>query len=585
MQNPIDHLGQKWAFRKISDKVGRHTIIAYRNQWIKGKGSRTAQRISVGRLHEDGSIGVVKGFLAYFPQYLGMDLYWGENELLSSEEFQNQYVAPAPNPDISWSNEAIHYALPWTSLQIAKQSGMLEDLKSVLGADLAQLLLNLAIYKLDTNQSMSLYEDWVVDHWLEESAPVNGRRISEALASINEQMLEKYFALRHQRAKSRAKDKKAGLTLSFDSTAISTYSETILDAAYGHAKQNPELKQVNLSMVCDHETGDVLFANTYHGSLNDKTEFGYALSRMISAGFDLSKNVLITDRGYQSIYNTALELKLDLKFIQGITLLEDCVKKAIIRRQAQLNDFVRFNDPRLGVNSVSEDELWSVDGNNGRLTHKIKLHLYRDMARSFDQIQAFKKEILDVIDQKNENKTIDPVVWKRVSRYVLQSKSKWMINLEKFSQDCSFVGCFAIRSNCDLEATEVLRLYRQRNIIEQGFQQLKNEVDGARLYATESTYRGKLFVFILAQAIRMSMLSRIKNNVKENSRDGAQLQDFLKLPYESLPKLLALIRQEMAMKHCSTPAFTIKPIPKKKRDILALLGVPLPPRVLYRFKC
>ena len=207
------------------------------------------------------------------------------------------------------------------------------------------------------------------------------------------------------------------------------------------------------------------------------------------------------------------------------------------------------------------------------------------MARSIDQIQAFKKEILDVIDQKNENKTIDPVVWKRVSRYVLQSKSKWMINLEKFSQDCSFVGCFAIRSNCDLEATEVLRLYRQRSIIEQGFQQLKNEVDGARLYTTESTYRGKLFVFILAQAIRMSMLSRIKNNVKENSRDGAQLQDFLKLPCESLPKLLALIRQEMAMKHCSTPAFTVKPIPKKKRDILALLGVPLPPRVLYRFKC
>lgn len=585
MQNPIDHLGQKWAFRKISDKVGRQTIIAYRNQWIKGKGSRTAQRISVGRLHDDGSIGVVKGFLAHFPQYEGMDLYWGENELLSSEEFQNQYEAPTPNPDISWSGEAIHYALPWTSLQIANQSGIKEDLETVFGTDLAKLLLNLAIYKLDTNQSMSLYEDWVVDHWLEESAPVNGRRISEALAVINEQMLEKYFALRHQRAKARSKQTNSGLTLSFDSTAISTYSETILDAAYGHAKQNPELKQVNLNMVCDHESGDVLFASTYHGSINDKTEFSYALSRMVSAGFDLSKNVLITDRGYQSIYNTALELKLDLKFIQGIQILEDCVKKAFIRRQSQLNDVARFNDPRLGVNSVSEEELWSVDTNNGRLAHKVKLHLYRDMTRSIEQIQAFKKEVLDVVDMKNEGKSIDPSVWKRTARYLIENKGQWQINLDKFAQDCRFVGCFAIRSNCDLEATEVLRLYRQRNIIEQGFQQLKHEVDGARLYATETTYRGKLFVFILAQAIRMTMLARIKNNVKVRSDENSQLQDFLKLPFESLPKLLALIRQEVALKHCSTPAFTVKPIPKKKRDILALLGVPLPPRVLYRFKC
>lgn len=39
-----------------------------------------------------------------------------------------------------------------------------------------------------------------------------------------------------------------------------------------------------------------------------------------------------------------------------------------------------------------------------------------------------------------------------------------------------------------------MKIYRQRNIIEQGFQQLKNEVGGDRLRATETTYRGKIFL-------------------------------------------------------------------------------------------
>ena len=38
MQNPIDPQGRKWSLIKITDKVGRQTIQAYRNKWIPGMG-------------------------------------------------------------------------------------------------------------------------------------------------------------------------------------------------------------------------------------------------------------------------------------------------------------------------------------------------------------------------------------------------------------------------------------------------------------------------------------------------------------------------------------------------------------------
>ena len=68
------------------------------------------------------------------------------------------------------------------------------------------------------------------------------------------------------------------------------------------------------------------------------------------------------------------------------------------------------------------------------------------------------------------------------------------------------MGCRAIRTNAEPDPLKALQIYRQREIIERGFDQLKNEVGGSRLEATQATYKGKLFIYSIAQALRMSML-------------------------------------------------------------------------------
>lgn len=591
MQNPIDNQGRKWSLIKITDKVGRQTIQAYRNKWIPGKGSRVAQRISVGRLNDDGSIKVVSGFLAQFPEFEGIELYWGHNELLNKEEFEEQCFNREQAPDISWSEPVIHYGLTWTATQIAEQLGILEDLQTVYGKDSARDLLNLAIYKLDHQAgSTSLYEDWLSYNWLPQSKPIDSRRISDLLAEVTENNLEQYFALRHQRAKQRAEENKTVMTLSFDSTSIGTYSETISEAAYGKAKQDPELKQINLNLLCDHATGDALFVSTEEGSVNDKAALSFVLSRMLAAGYDLGETILVTDRGYQSIHNTSLELKLELKFVQGITTVEDCVQKAFKRRSSELSNSVIFSDPDLRINAFTEKETWANDIPGGRDYKKVDLHLYRDLERTVQETYRLKKNAMELAEKLNNEKPVSPEFKKANERYLIKHRGRYELNYDALSKAVELSGCFAIRSNCGLNAFEVLKIYRERNIIEQNFNQLKNWVDGDRLYATQSTYKGKLLVFVIAEGLRMVMLNRIQKNVKSKAPKrkqeikDSQLADFLKLPYESLPKLLAGLKGLVAMKYCSTNAFTLKTMAKKKRDTLALLGVPLPPKVLYRFK-
>ena len=127
-----------------------------------------------------------------------------------------------------------------------------------------------------------------------------------------------------------------------------------------------------------------------------------------------------------------------------------------------------------------------------------------------------------------------------------------------------FAGCRAIRSNTTFDAVKTLKIHQERDIIEKGFQQLKNEVGGSRFEAADACYRGKLFVYSLAQALRMNMLMTARSVSAANKN--------LKMPRDSLRKLLLQLQSIQARKHRTTNAFVLGTIPKRFRDLLALLG-------------
>lgn len=137
------------------------------------------------------------------------------------------------------------------------------------------------------------------------------------------------------------------------------------------------------------------------------------------------------------------------------------------------------------------------------------------------------------------------------------------------------MGCWAIRTNAIVDPFETNSIYRQRVIIEKGFNQLKNEVDGSRLEATESAYRGKLFIYTLAQSLRMNMLV--------TAREAQRANKDLKVPEESLSKLIGQLGSIQARKHRSTDTFVTGAVAKKRRDLLALLRIEKLPKYFDRF--
>lgn len=83
-----------------------------------------------------------------------------------------------------------------------------------------------------------------------------------------------------------------------DNTSISTYSNTLSEAQFGHAKRDPDLKQINYTVICDQRSGAIVFSHMFDGAVNDVSSLSDILFSMREAGFDLDKNILVTDRGY-----------------------------------------------------------------------------------------------------------------------------------------------------------------------------------------------------------------------------------------------------------------------------------------------
>ena len=76
-------------------------------------------------------------------------------------------------------------------------------------------------------------------------------------------------------------------------------------------------------------------------------------------------------------------------------------------------------------------------------------------------------------------------------------------------------------------------LDRQRNAVECSYRVFKNQIEGDRMLATQTSYRGKLFVFTLATCLRTMM--RVKAE--------AQAKEFdLKIPGNSLSQVFEILR-------------------------------------------
>lgn len=553
-----------------------HTYVeAYRNEWDpEKKRSRIAQRKYVGVLDTTtGRVRLGKKYLSENPQYEGKILYYEDKQLVerTPEEVQEELDKRVPSP----LNDVVSYGASAACWLVAQQSGMLEDLKKTFGAEVGADLLRLAVYQYLDGGSMDCFEQWASQHWLPKARTFSGQRISEMLSKITHQDITSYLKLRNHRCvehfnkvKTQAEElKKPGPRfryLALDSTALSTYSVTISSAAYGYAKQNPELRQVNFTLGVDYLNGDVCYAYESEGSITDKSVYPHLMMDLHHNGYNLQDTVIVTDRGYQSICNIQRLLDIEINYVCGVPLTEESVKQLFERYKSSLSN-PAFLNGRLKVAARTSKELWEKATDSGPLHLSTSLHLYKYPELAAQQAISLHQKIEEVLEKKNSGEKLHSADRSRVRNYIVENnKNVWVKNIKGLEEFLTRAGCFAIRTNCIEDPFECLAVYKQRQIVETAFRQMKVLNGNNRLRCTERTYVGKLLLFVIAQSLRMRMLYTVKENEQRLDLD---------LPGDSLNKAMAMLKGIMAIRPPSKAVWAGRPISKKARDILELLGI------------
>lgn len=553
-----------------------HTYVeAYRNEWDpEKKRSRIAQRKYVGVLDTTtGRVRLGKKYLSENPQYEGKILYYEDKQLVerTPEEVQEELDKRVPSP----LNDVVSYGASAACWLVAQQSGMLEDLKKTFGAEVGADLLRLAVYQYLDGGSMDCFEQWASQHWLPKARTFSGQRISEMLSKITHQDITSYLKLRNHRCvehfnkvKTQAEElKKPGPRfryLALDSTALSTYSVTISSAAYGYAKQNPELRQVNFTLGVDYLNGDVCYAYESEGSITDKSVYPHLMMDLHHNGYNLQDTVIVTDRGYQSIYNIQRLLDIEINYVCGVPLTEESVKQLFERYKSSLSN-PAFLNGRLKVAARTSKELWEKATDSGPLHLSTSLHLYKYPELAAQQAISLHQKIEEVLEKKNSGEKLHSADWSRVRNYIVENnKNVWVKNIKGLEEFLTRAGCFAIRTNCIEDPFECLAVYKQRQIVETAFRQMKVLNGNNRLRCTERTYVGKLLLFVIAQSLRMRMFYTVKENEQRLDLD---------LSGDSLDKAMAMLKGIMAIRPPSKAVWAGRPISKKARDILELLGI------------
>lgn len=500
-----------WNFTTVVTAQGYCYVKAYKMKWdpVLKKSKPHLQR-HVGRLLENDRIKISPSFAADFPEYSGDDWFWGANKKPVHEaEYRRDFpktpgTAPQ-DPEACEQQSTLDVGLTWAALELAKDSGIRAHLQEVFGQEAGEDLLYLAIYKLAGGGAMMTYDIWRQKVWLPQSRRLTGQKISELLGSVTREQVTKYFKLRHNRQdevweeiyKKQPELRSRPIEYALDNTSISTYSNTLSEAQYGHAKRDPELKQINYTIICDQRSGDIVFAYMYDGAVNDVSALSDILFAMQEAEFKLEKNILVTDRGYSSLINVQKMINLEIKYLQGVRYVEDSLKQ----RFAKHSDALRknaFYSSKEKAYAFTEREPWTQDSNSGQLKLNNYIHLYRLVGHEDQTAQQISENADHIIRLKTAKRSVPQDLWAAYGRFVKSVTEKngvthWVRDTSKIDEAVECSGYFALRSNAVSDAFEALSIYRQRNMVEQDFYQLKNWLDGDRLRVDAVSVQSKFF--------------------------------------------------------------------------------------------
>ena len=295
-----------------------------------------------------------------------------------------------------------------------------------------------------------------------------------------------------------------GNSLLYDITSVQSYSSaSILE--YGHAKDHPDLEQINLGMVMERSRNIPLFFEICSGSIPDVV----TLKRMVEGIRKLiPKMEIVLDRGFFSYEN--LRLLKDDSFIIAASLISGAIKNVFssaARSVDRADNVIMYENEPVFCKQVS----FTMDDLH------LKGYFYHDRNREADELSDFHRKLSEkrsAIEKLQVRPGIRETIESIASHYgkyftwrIEDGKIKTRATNNAITAAENRMGRFLLVYRGEYTPLECLSIYRNRDSIEKAFRILKTDLDIFPMRVRkESTIRGMLFIFFISLIIRTALM-------------------------------------------------------------------------------
>ena len=341
---------------------------------------------------------------------------------------------------------------------------------------------------------------------------LTSQRISDLLASLTADKQQSFLSewMSHIQEK--------GEHICYDITSISSYAQMNPYVKYGYNRDHESLPQINLGMLFSQKSFLPAYFFRAPGNISDVTTLPNTLKSLKLMKIKSVNYVM--DKGFYSEKNIDVLLSHRAKFTQAVPIHNRWVQEAIDEIHSEILNPKYYHEIGKKVLYIhSKKYMWK-----GR---RCYLHVYYNDRKRAQAMEIFNKNLI-AYKQEVESNQRCLAHEKMYERFLVIKQTpkrglKVSYNeaaIEQYRKH--YAGFQVLLSNAIQDPVEALKVYRNKDVVEKSFNDLKNNLDMKRLrmHSTQTT-DGRIFVQFIA-LILLSYLRNEMRNTKLNKRYSAQ---------------------------------------------------------------
>ena len=287
---------------------------------------------------------------------------------------------------------------------------------------------------------------------------------------------------------------------------MSSYSKCLRQVRYGKNKDHEHLPQINLALLFGQQSRLPFYYRKLAGNIPDVRTLKKLLTDMNTLGYKKIKVVL--DRGFYSASNINDLYKHHMKFLIGAKLSLKVVESHLDTVRDKMQNWTYYSQD-YQLYSYSLPITWNYvqdrpnKGDSIKANRRMYLHLYYSPERVLENEMAFNNRMTD-LQKELESGQRHPAHEKQYAKYfevkTTPVRGTQVVAIEESMADAKRnFGYFTLLSNEVKDAITALEIYRNKDLVEKAFDNLKDRLSLRRVaVSSEKSLDGKLFVQFIA---------------------------------------------------------------------------------------